>query len=246
MLRSFLAAVAAVLPFALFPVSAARAADQAAEIILNQYSIYRASPSARYFTPGSLIMGSSYKGVLRLSMVCRNKVDVDVDADATILKAPLETGGFSGTSGWQFDIGVTAVNVLNATFGGNFVNSVTMRIDNPVIYEYSAEDLREIRAELMKRPACAAEVKNSRYRIRNHNGATAGLFQNQRFALGTISYEIDFNKDNPKALSADVQATITKKFQAKFALTHLKASQSRLSGDNMLIGVYPIWRNLWD
>jgi hypothetical protein len=223
------------------PVSAA---DQAAEILLNQYSIYRASPSARYFTPGSLIMGWNYKGVLRLEMVCRNKVNVDTDE--TILKAPLEQGGFSGTSGWQFDIGITAVNVLNAAFGGNFINSVTMKVENPIVYEYSAEDMREIREALLKRPGCAAEVRNSRYRIREHNGATAGLFQNQRFALGTITYEIDFNKDNPKALSADVQATITKSFQAKFALTHLKASQSKLSGDNMLIGVYPIWRNLWN
>lgn len=237
--RLFLTAIAAA-SFSL-PVSAG---DQAAEILLNQYSIYRASPSARYFTPGSLIMGWNYKGVLRLEMVCRNKVNVDTDE--TILKAPLEQGGFSGTSGWQFDIGITAVNVLNATFGGNFVNSVTMKVENPVIYEYSAEDMREIREALLKRPGCAAEVKNARYRIREHNGATAGLFQNQRFALGTITYEIDFNKDNPKALSADVQATITKNFQAKFALTHLKASQSKLSGDNMLIGVYPIWRNLWN
>jgi hypothetical protein len=237
--RCFLAVVLTALPLA--PVLAA---DQAAEILLNQYSIYRASPAARYFTPGSLIMGWPYKGVLRLEMVCRNAVDVD--ADSAVLKAPLEQGGFTGTSGWQFDIGVTAVNVLNAAFGGNFVNSVTMKVENPVVYEYSAEDLREIREKLLKRPGCAAEVRNSRYRIRDWNGGTAGLFQNQRFALGTISYELDFNKDNPKALTAQVQATITKSFQAKFGLTYLQASQSKLSGDHVLIGVYPIWRNLWN
>ena len=157
------------------------AADQAAEILLNQYSIYRASPSARYFTPGSLIMGWNYKGVLRLEMVCRNKVDVDTDD--TILKAPLEQGGFSGTSGWQFDIGMTAVNVLNATFGGNFVKSVTMKVENPVVYEYSAEDMREIREKLLKRPACAAEVKNARYRIREHNGARRGCSRTSALRL---------------------------------------------------------------
>jgi hypothetical protein len=239
MLRRFLfAAFAAVL-------SAVPAlADQASEILLNQYSIYRASPAARYFTPGSLIMGWPYKGVLRLEMVCRNKVDVDKDAD--ILKASLEQGGFSGTSGWQFSIGVTAVDQLNAALGGNFVTNVTMKVENPIVYEYSAEDLRAIRAKLLARPDCAKEVRNSRYRVRDYNGGTAGLFQNQRFALGTICYEIDFNKDNPKALSADVQATVTKKFQAKFGLTYLKASQTKLSGDNVLIGVYPIWRNLWN
>jgi hypothetical protein len=236
--RILLAAIAAVLS------TVPAFADQASEILLNQYSIYRASPAARYFTPGSLVMGWPYKGVLRLEMVCRNKVDVD--SDDTILKAPLQQGDFSGTSGWQFDIGLTAVNVMNAAFGGNFVNSVTMKIENPVVYEYSAEDLREIREKLLKRPGCAAEVRNKRYRIRDYNGGTAGLFQNQRFALGTVSYEIAFNKDNPKALTADVQATITKSFQAKFALTYLKASQNKLSGDNVLIGVYPIWRNLWN
>lgn len=245
MLRSILrVAIAASCAFSVLPSPAARAADQAAEIILNQYSIYRASPAANYFTPGSLIMGWSYKGVLRLEMVCRNKVDVD--NDPVILKAPLQQGDFSGTSGWQFSIGATAVNVLNATFGGNFVNNVVMKIENPVVYEYSAEDLRELRDQMLKRPGCAAEVRNKRYRIREHNGSTAGLFQNQRFALGTVSYELDFNKDNPKALTADVQATITKSFQAKFGLTHLKASQSKLTGNNVMIGVYPIWRNLWN
>jgi hypothetical protein len=223
---------------------AAQAGDQAAEIILNQYSVYRASPSARYYTPGSLIMGWPYKGVLRLEMVCRNKVDVDADGD--VLKAPLEQGGFAATAGWQFSIGVDAVTQLNAAIGGNFVNNVTMKVENPTVYEYSAEDLRAIRAKLLARPDCAKEARNARYRMREYNGGQAGLFQNQRFALGTISYEIDFNKDNPKALTADVQASITKKFQAKFGLTYLKASQSKLTGDNMLIGVYPIWRNLWN
>lgn len=245
MLRSILrAAIAASCVFAVLPSPAARAADQAAEILLNQYSIYRASPAASYFTPGSLIMGWSYKGVLRLEMVCRNKVDVD--NDPVILKAPLQQGDFSGTSGWQFSIGATAVDVLNATFGGNFVKNVVMKIENPVVYEYSAEDLRDIREQMLKRPGCAAEVRNKRYRIREHNGSTAGLFQNQRFALGTVSYELDFNKDNPKALIADVQATITKSFQAKFGLTYLKASQSKLTGNNVVIGVYPIWRNMWN
>jgi len=238
------AALAAACSLALAPATIARAADQAAEILLNQYSIYRASPAAKYFTPGSLIMGWNYKGVLRLEMVCRNKVDVD--NDDVILKAPLQQGDFSGTSGWQFDIGATAVNVINATFGGNFVNNVVMKIENPVVYEYSAEDLRDIREQLLKRPGCAAEMRNKRYRIRDWNGGTAGVFQNQRFALGTVSYELDFNKDNPKALTADVQATITKSFQAKFGLTYLKASQSKLTGDHVMIGVYPIWHNLWN
>ena len=118
-----------------------------------------------------------------------------------------------------------------------------MKVENPVVYEYSAEDLRAIRKKLRSRPDCAREIKNSRYRVRDWNGGAAGLFQNLRFALGTIN---EFNKDNPKALTADVQATITKKFQVKFGLTYLKASQSKLSGDNMPIGVYPIWRNLWN
>lgn len=242
--RLVLAAIAALMPVVAMPIGPALAGDQAAEILLNQYSIYRASPAAQYFTPGSFIMGWSYKGVLRLEMVCRNKIDINQEPD--LLKASLEQGGFSATSGFQFDVGLSAVKVLNAAFGGNFVNSVTMKVENPTVYEYAAEDLREIRARLLKRPGCAQEIKNKRYRIREWNGTTAGLFQNQRFAVGNISYEIDFNKDNPKALTANIQASITKTFQAKFGLTYLKASQSSLKGDNVLIGVYPIWRNMWE
>ena len=43
-----------------------------------------------------------------------------------------------------------------------------------------------------------------------------------------------------------MQATITKSFQVKFGLTYLKQSGSKLSGNNVLIGVYPIWRNMWN
>jgi hypothetical protein len=241
MLRRIFVAICCVLAWGA-PQSAV--ADQASEIILNQYTVYRASPAARYFTPGSIVMGWPYKGVLRLEMVCRNKTAIDDDPD--LLQAPLEQGGFTGTSGWQFDIGIEAVKVLNAAFGGNYVKSVTMKIENAVVYEYSAEDLRRIREKLLQRPDCAEVVKNARYRMRTFNEGTAGLFQNQRFVLASIAYEIDFNKDNPKALSANIQASITKTFQVKFGLTHLKASGSNLTGDNIVIGVYPMWRSFWN
>lgn len=95
MLRNVLcAAVVAGYLFVPGAVAPAKAAYQTAEILLNQYSIYRASSAARYFTPGSLIMGWPFKGVLRLEMDCSNKVDVD--ADNMILKAPLQQGDFSG------------------------------------------------------------------------------------------------------------------------------------------------------
>ncbi len=222
----------------------ARAEDKAAAVVLNEYTVYRVSPAAPYFTPGSLIMGWSLKGVLRLEMVCRNKVDVD--SDTTILKAPIQQAGFAGTSGFQFDLGLTAATQLNAALKGNFVNSITMSVENVVVYEYSAEDLRDIRTQLLARPSCAAEVKNARYRNRDYNGSDAGLFQNQRYVIGDITYTVDFNKDNPKALDLGVQAEITKKFQTKFGLTYLNASASKLTGKKLVIGVYPIWRNLWN
>jgi len=236
--------VLAAIVLGLASVTAAHAQDKATEVVLNEYTVYRVSPAAPYFTPGSLIMGWSLKGVLRLEMVCRNKVDVDTNAD--ILKAPIQQAGFAGTSGWQFDIGATATTKLNAALKGNFVSSVTMSIDNPVVYEYAAEDLREIRKQILSRPACAAEVRNARYRNRDHNGAKAGLFQNQRYVIGDVTYTVNFNKDNPKALDASVQADVTKKFQAKFGLTYLNASATQLKGSRMVIGVYPIWRDLWN
>jgi hypothetical protein len=225
-------------------VQTARAEDKAAAVVLNEYTVYRVSPAAAYYTPGSLIMGWSLKGVLRLEMVCRNKVDID--SDTTLLKASVQQAGFSGTSGFQFDLGVTAATQLNASLKGNFVNSITMNVENVMVYEYSSEDLRDIRQKMLARPSCAAEVKNARYRNRQYNGADAGLFQNQRYVIGDVTYTVDFNKDNPKALDLGVQAEITKKFQSKFGLTYLNASASTLTGKKLVIGVYPIWRSLWN
>ena len=211
---------------------------------MNEYTVYRVSPAATYFTPGSLIMGWPLKGVLRLEMVCRNKVDIA--ADDNILRSQIQQAGLSGTSGWQFDVGATVSTTLNAALKGNFVTSVTMQIDNVTVYEYSAEDLREVRRKLLARPDCAAEVKNSRYRVRDYNGGTAGLFQSQRYVIGDVTYSVNFNKDNPKALDATVQAQVTKTFQTKFGLTYLNASTSELKGSKIVVGVYPIWRNLWN
>ncbi len=221
----------------------AHAQDKAAEVVLNEYTVYRVSPAASYFTPGSLIMGWTYKGVLRLEMVCKNKVDIENNEN--ILKAGVQQTGLGTTSGWQFDAGATVSTTLNAAFKGNFVDSVTMTVDNVTVYEYSAEDLRQLRKEILNRPGCAEEVRNPRYRMRDYNGGKAGLFQNQRYAIGDVTYTVNFNKDNPKALEATVQAQVTKTFQAKFGLTYLNASTRELKGTKLVIGVYPIWRDLW-
>jgi len=222
---------------------AAQAEDKAAEITFNQYTVFRAMPAAAYFTPGSLIYGYSSKGVLRLEMVCPNRIDVDKTDE--LLKAPIEQAGFSGTSGWQFDVGATAQTWLNAAFKGNFVDSVTMKIDNVTVYEYSAEDLRNVREKLLARPSCATVAKNPRYRTREFNGAPSGLFLNQRFVIGDVTYTVNFNKDNPKAFDTTVQTQITKTFQTKFGLTYLNQSATELKGSRVVVGVYPLWRNLW-
>ena len=79
----------------------------------------------------------------------------------------------------------------------------------------------------------------------NFNDAPAGLFQNQRFAIGNISYKVEFNKGNPKAASLSVQAQVTKTLQVKFGLTHLNASGSELKGENVVIGLNPVWQPQW-
>jgi hypothetical protein len=214
-------------------------------MVFNQYSVYRVSPTAKYFTPGSIIMGYNYKGVLKLEMVCRNAVNVR--RDERILSDQLISAGFFNEKGFEFSAGATVVNVLNAEFGANLVNTVTMSVSNAVVYEYSAEDLIQIRRELLSRPSCAAAVRNPRYRYRpEFNQAPAGLFQSQRFVIGNISYKVEFNRNNPKAASLSVQSQVTKKLQLKFGLTHLNASSSELKGEDIVIGLYPIWQPNWN
>jgi hypothetical protein len=119
-------------------------------------------------------------------------------------------------------------------------------VTDVVIYEYSAEDLAAIRKELLSRPACREAVNNPRNKYRpEFNGAPAGLFQNQRFAIGNIVYKVEFNRNNPKAASLAVQAQVTQKLQVKFGLTHLNASASELKGENVVIGLNPIWQPSW-
>lgn len=217
----------------------------AQDIVFDQYSVVRISPAARYYTPGSLIMGWYYKGLLRVEMVCRNKVDLEND-DA-VLKAKVESAGSFNQKGWTFNVSGNVTETLNAEFGGNYVNAVTMSISDVTIYEYSAEDLRAIREALRKRESCAAELKNPRFReLENYNGKRAGIFQNTRFAIGNVTYTVEFNKDNPKALSAGIQGQVTKKLQAKFGLTYLNASQSQLKGEGVVIGLSPLWRSQWN
>lgn len=213
------------------------------DMVFNQYSVYRISPTAKYFTPGSIVRGYNFNGVLKVEMICRHRVTVETDEN--ILKDRAVSAGFFSESGFQFDAGVRVVEVLNAEFGTNLVNTVTMSVSDVMIYEYSAEDLAAIRKELLSRPACREAVANPRNKFREHNGAPAGLFQNQRFAIGNIVYKVEFNRNNPRAASLAVQAQVTKKLQVKFGLTHLNASASELKGDNVVIGLNPIWQPSW-
>ena len=221
----------------------AGAAVSAQDMVFNQYSVYRISPTAKYFTPGSIIRGYNFNGVIKVEMVCRNKVDVEKDDN--ILRDKAVSAGFFSEKGFTFDTGAKVAEVLNADFGGNLVNTVTMSVTDVTIYEYSAEDLAAIRKELLSRPACAEAVSNPRNKYREWNGAPAGLFQNQRFAIGNITYKVEFNKGNPKAASLNIQSQVTKKLQVKFGLTHLDASSNELKGENVVIGLNPVWQPQW-
>ena len=217
----------------------------AQDIVFNQYSVYRVSPTAKYFTPGSIVRGYNFNGVLKVEMICRNKVDVEKDEN--ILKDRAVSAGFFSEKGFQFDAGAKVVEVLNAEFGLNLVNTVTMSVSDVTVYEYSGEDLAALRKQLLARPACAEAVGNPRNAYRpNFNDAPAGLFQVQRFAIGNITYKVDFNRSNPRAASLSVQAQVTKTLQVKFGLTHLNASASELKGENVVIGLNPIWQPSWD
>ena len=218
---------------------------QAQDFVFNQYSVYRISPTAKYFTPGSIIFGYNYKGVLKVEMVCRNAVDLE--KDERVLKDRAVSAGFFSEQGYQFNVGAQVAEVLNAEFGGNIVNTVTMNVTDVTIYEYSAEDLGAIRQQLLARPACAKAVDNDRYAFRSsYNDAPAGLFQNQRFAIGNVVYKVEFNRSNPRAASVAVQAKVTQTLQVKFGLTHLNASATELRGENVVIGLFPIWQPSWD
>lgn len=237
-------ALAALSAFAGWLAGADRAWAQASDMVFNQYSVYRISPTAKYFTPGSIVRGYNFNGVLKVELVCRNKVDIETDEN--ILKDRLISTGFFSESGFQFSAGATVVNVLNAQFGANVVNSVTISITDVVVYEYSAEDLNSIRQELLSRPACADAVANPRNKFRpDFNGGPAGLFQNQRLAIGNVVYRVEFNRNNPKAANVGVQAQVTKKLQVQFGLTHLSASATELKGDNVVVGLNPIWQPSW-
>lgn len=216
----------------------------AQDLVFNQYSVYRISPAAAYFTPGSLVMGWRYQGVYRLTLVCRNAVNLETDQD--LLRSKLEQTNLFSQSGWQFDAGANVAVALNSEFNANLVNKVTMKVTDVTVYEYAAEDMREIRRKLLARESCAQEARNPKYKMReNYNGAKAGLFQNQRIVMGNLTYIVEFNKDEPKAARATIQAQVTKKLQVKFGLTHLRASQTELKGENVVLGVYPLWRDTW-
>ncbi|MCC7252506.1 hypothetical protein, partial [Hyphomicrobium sp.] len=158
---------------------AGSAVAQIQDLAFNQYSVYRISPTAKYFTPGSIVRGYNFNGVLKVELICRNKIDIEKDEN--ILRDKLISTGFFSQSGFQFSAGATVVNVLNADFGANLVNSVVISMTDVTVYEYSAEDLAAVRKELLARPACLEAARNQRNKYRDeYNGAPAGLFQTQR------------------------------------------------------------------
>ena len=61
-------------------------------------------------------------------------------------------------------------------------------------------------------------------------------------AISTVA----IHSNQASAASLSVQAQVTKKLQVKFGLTHLNASSTELKGENVVIGLNPVWQPSWN
>ena len=77
---------------------------------------------------------------------------------------------------------VPCSKLFTANFSGaNLVNTVTVAVTDAIVYEYSAEDLNEIRKELLSRPACAEAVANPRNKYRpDFNGSPQYMLEHRQ------------------------------------------------------------------
>ena len=200
-----------------------------ADAISDNLNVIRMSPPLAYYTPGTIARGYLDKRtfertgekLLKVNVVrCRAKFDQDGFEQA------LDGAAFATQSDTSFGLSAGWASLLNASFKGSFVDSVSLAFTG-TIYEYDEAKLNALRK------SCLGSVnpKGDKSRFQ---------FQIVRLAVGKFEYKLNFKNE----IGASLKANITQKFAGELGFNGAidRGGSVTLPHGAM---AFPLWREDW-
>jgi hypothetical protein len=207
----------------------APAAAARADAISDNLNVIRMSPPLAYYTPGTIVRGYLDKRtyqrtgekLLKINVVrCRAKFDEDG------FEQNLDGASFATQSDTSFGLSAGWASLLNASFKGSFVDSVSLSFTG-TIYEYDESKLNALRKTCLG----STNPKGDQNKFQ---------FQIVRLAVGKFEYKLNFKNE----VGATVKANITQKFAGELGFN---GSIDRGGMVTLPRGAmaFPLWREDW-
>lgn len=200
-----------------------------ADAISDNLNVVRMSPPLAYYTPGTIARGHLDKRTFQRTgekLLKINTVRCRATFDADGFQQDLEGAAFAVHDQKSFGLSAGWANILNASFGGQYVQDVTLTFTG-TIYEYDESKL----ATLRKKCLGSSNPKSDKSTLQ---------FQIVRLAVGRFEYSLQYSG----GASAKVKADIARKFAAELGVSgsHAKANAVLIPNGAM---AYPLWRQDW-
>lgn len=200
-----------------------------ADAISDNLNVIRMSPPLAYYTPGTIARGYLDKRtfertgerLLKVNLVrCRAKFDEDG------FEQNLDGAAFATQSDTSFGLSAGWASLLNASFKGSFVDSVSLSFTG-TIYEYDEAKLNKLRKSCLG----STNPKGDQSKFQ---------FQIVRLAVGKFEYKLNFKNE----VGVSLKANITQKFAGELGFN---GSIDRGGMVTLPRGAmaFPLWREDW-
>ncbi len=200
-----------------------------ADAIFDNLNVIRMSPPLAYYTPGTIARGYLDKRtyertgerLLKINVV-RCKAPFDKDG----FEQSLDGAAFASHDQKSFGLSAGWANILNASFNGQYVTSVTLTFTG-TIYEYPENKLEEYRVKCLG----SASPKRDQSKFQ---------FQIVRLAVGRFDYTVNFAGN----ASAGLKVDIVRKFAGELGVTGGIDRGGTVTVPNGAMA-FPLWREDW-
>jgi hypothetical protein len=171
--------------------------------LINEYGFSRNVPASTLYGPGALVARERYdpkeslppKSV-QLADLCIHRYSVDLYASKPN-ESPLESIALGSKIGGSFTVSAPALKGLfNLSVTSKLARTVTATISDTKVYQFSEEDLQDIRKLLG--PTCRSIV--------NDNLAKKNAYQVVRVLQATLDLKVDLDT----SISASAKAKVVK------------------------------------
>ncbi len=197
-----------------------------ADAISDNLNVIRMSPPLSSYTPGTIARGHLDKRTYQRTgerLLKVNVVRCRVPFDKDGFEESLDGASFVSHDGLTFGLSLGWASILNASFGRNVVESVSLSFTG-TIYEYPEQKLEALRV------SCLGS-KNPK------GDASRFQFQIVRLAVGRFEYKLNYASN----LSASLKANVVRKFAGEIGVSGGIAHDGTVVIPRGAMA-YPLWR----